>query len=182
MVRSDINKGNRWSSHPTPTIYLALMIALITGGGRGIGRAVALRLAKNGWGVAIASRSANELAETVDEAGGRMLSITADVASAEDVRVMVERTERELGAIDLLVNNAGVPGPTVPFWETDPQDWWRCQEVNVLGPMLCCRQVVPAWLPHSVRGFLSGTVRKKMGLTVTSTKGEDGERTYSVEA
>jgi 3-oxoacyl-[acyl-carrier protein] reductase len=45
-----------------------------------------------------------------------------------------------------LVNNAGVPGPTVPFWETDPQDWWRCQEVNVLGPMLCCRQVVPAMI------------------------------------
>lgn len=122
------------------------MIALITGGGRGIGRAVALRLAKNGWGVAIASRSANELAETADVAGTPMLAITADVSSPEDVRAMVQRTESELGAIDLLVNNAGIAGPMAPFWETDPEDWWRCQKVNVLGPMLCCRHVVPGMM------------------------------------
>jgi NAD(P)-dependent dehydrogenase (short-subunit alcohol dehydrogenase family) len=125
------------------------MIALITGGGRGIGRAVALRLAKSGGSVAIAARSADELAETAaiaEAAGGRMLAVTADVACAEDVRTMVERTERELGPIDLLVNNAGAAGPMTPFWETDPEDWWRCQEVNVLGPMLCCRYVVPGMI------------------------------------
>jgi 3-oxoacyl-[acyl-carrier protein] reductase len=123
------------------------MVALITGGGRGIGRAVALRLAKNGWGVAIASRSANELAATAEEAGGRrMLSITADVTSPEDVRTMIQQVEKELGMIDLLVNNAGIAGPMAPFWETDPKDWWRCQEVNLLGPMLCCRQVVPGMM------------------------------------
>jgi len=138
------------------------MIALITGGGRGIGRAVALRLANNQWDVAIASRSANELAETAGiakAASGRMLSITADVASAEDVRSMVQRTEKELGPIDLLVNNAGVAGPLAPFWETDPRDWWRCQEVNVLGPMLCCREVVP------------GMMRRRSGRIVNLTSG-----------
>jgi 3-oxoacyl-[acyl-carrier protein] reductase len=122
------------------------MVALITGGGRGIGRAVALRLAKRGWDVAIAARSAEEVAATAKEAGGRTLAITADVASPEQVRSMVRRTETELGPIELLVNNAGVVGPMLPFWETDPAEWWRCQEVNVRGPMLCCREAVPAMM------------------------------------
>lgn len=59
---------------------------------------------------------------------------------------MVERAETELGPIDLLVNNAGVAGPLSPFWETDPADWWRCQEINVRGPMLCSRAVVPGMM------------------------------------
>jgi 3-oxoacyl-[acyl-carrier protein] reductase len=122
------------------------MVALITGGGRGIGRAVALRLATRGWDVAIAARSAEELAATAKEAGGRTLGIATDVAAPEQVRAMVQRTERELGPIDLLVNNAGIAGPMQPFWETDPEEWWRCQEVNVRGPMLCCREVVPGMI------------------------------------
>ena len=122
------------------------MTALITGGGRGIGRAIAVRLAQKGWNVAIAARSANELAETVQVAGVRMLAITADVASGEQVQAMVQRAEQELGSIDLLVNNAGIAGPLAAFWETDPREWWRCQEVNVLGPMLCSRAVVPAMI------------------------------------
>jgi len=122
------------------------MVALITGGGRGIGRAVALRLAKNGWDVAIAARSADELAATAKDAGGLTLAVAADVASPEQVRAMVQRTESELGPIDLLVNNAAVAGPMTPFWETDPADWWRCQEVNVRGPMLCCHEVVPGMM------------------------------------
>jgi NAD(P)-dependent dehydrogenase (short-subunit alcohol dehydrogenase family) len=85
------------------------MVALMTGGGRGIGRAVALRLAKNGWDVAIAARSPEELAATAAEAGGRMLAITADVASPEQVRAMVQRTESELGPIDLLGTTRASP-------------------------------------------------------------------------
>ena len=122
------------------------MVALITGGGRGIGQSVALRLAKNGWDVAIAARSAGELAETAAQAARPMTAITADVSSAAEVRAMVQRTEAELGPIDLLVNNAGVTGPMTPFWETDPKDWWRCQEVNLLGPVLCCREAVPGMI------------------------------------
>jgi 3-oxoacyl-[acyl-carrier protein] reductase len=138
------------------------MVALITGGGRGIGRAVALQLAKNGWDVAIAARSAQEVAATAKEAGGRTLAITADVASPEQVRSMVRRTESELGPIELLVNNAGVAGPMLPFWETDPADWWRCQEVNVRGPMLCCREVVP------------GMMERRRGRIVTLSSGAGG--------
>jgi NAD(P)-dependent dehydrogenase (short-subunit alcohol dehydrogenase family) len=135
------------------------MVALITGGGRGIGQAVALRLASHGWDVAIASRSADELADTAAQAGRKMLAITADVSNATDVRAMVRRTESELGPIDLLVNNAGVTGPMTPFWETDPQDWWRCQEVNLLGPVLCCRAAVP------------GMIERKRGRIINLTSG-----------
>jgi 3-oxoacyl-[acyl-carrier protein] reductase len=135
------------------------MVALITGGGRGIGQAVALRLARNGWDVAIASRSAGELADTAAQAGRKMLAITTDVSVADDVRAMVRRTESELGPIDLLVNNAGITGPMTPFWETDPQDWWRCQEVNLLGPVLCCRAAVP------------GMIERKRGRIVNLSSG-----------
>jgi 3-oxoacyl-[acyl-carrier protein] reductase len=129
------------------------MVALITGGGRGIGQAAALRLAKNGWDVAIAARSANELADTATQAARKMLAIPGDVSKAEDVRTMVERTESELGPIDLLVNNAGVTGPMTPFWETDPKDWWRCQEVNVLSQVLTCHAVVPGMMERK-RGWI----------------------------
>jgi NAD(P)-dependent dehydrogenase (short-subunit alcohol dehydrogenase family) len=59
---------------------------------------------------------------------------------------MVQQVEQELGPIDLLINNAGMGGPVGPFWENDPDDWWRCQEVNLRGPMLCCHQILPRML------------------------------------
>ena len=121
-------------------------VALVTGGGRGIGRAIALRLAAERWDVAIAARSADQLAETARLAGGRTLAIPADIADPAAVNGIVRQTETQLGPIDLLVNNAGVAGPLEPFSETDPAVWWRCQEVNLRGPMLCCRAVLPGMI------------------------------------
>ncbi|MBZ5611174.1 MAG: SDR family oxidoreductase [Acidobacteriia bacterium] len=122
------------------------MIALVTGGGRGIGRAIALALAKNGWAVAIAARSAQELDETVKLSEGRMLAVPADVADPASVKALVSRVQQELGPVTLLVNNAGAGGPLSPFCENDPEEWWRCQEVNLRGPMLLCREIVPGML------------------------------------
>ena len=119
------------------------MVALVTGGGRGIGRGIALRLAAEGWDVAVTARSADQLAETVRLAGGRTLAVAADVADPAAVAAMVGEVESRLGPIDLLVNNAGVGGPFGRFWEIDAEEWWRCQEVNVRGPMLCCRAALP---------------------------------------
>jgi NAD(P)-dependent dehydrogenase (short-subunit alcohol dehydrogenase family) len=128
------------------------MIALITGGGRGIGRGIALRLAKEGWDVAISARSADQLAETASLAEGRVLALAGDVADPAAVRALVQEVEAKLGVIDLLVNNAGTGGPLARFWETDPEAWWRCQEVNLRGPMLCCRAVLPGMIGrHSGR-------------------------------
>jgi NAD(P)-dependent dehydrogenase (short-subunit alcohol dehydrogenase family) len=119
------------------------MVALVTGGGRGIGRAIALESAANGWKVAIAARSEDELDKTKKLAKRRTLAVAADVADPAAVKSLVARVEKELGPITLLVNNAGMGTPLGPFWENDAAEWWRCQEVNVRGPMLLCREIVP---------------------------------------
>ena len=100
--------------------------ALVTGGGRGIGRAIALRLARDGMRVAITARSVDQLAETAAASGGAMISVPADMAEPKSIRAMIAEVERSLGFIDLLVNNAGWGGPFEPVWESDPDQWWRC--------------------------------------------------------
>src|SRR5205807_8356366 len=88
-------------------LYWAGMVALVTGGGRGIGRGIALRLAKEGWAVAVTARSADQLQETVHQSDGRVIAVPADVADHESVKKMVLRVEGTLGRVTLLVNNAG---------------------------------------------------------------------------
>jgi len=115
-------------------------VALVTGGGRGIGANVARELARAGMRVAVSARTRAQVDEVASEIGG--LAIEADVSKREDVERMVETVERELGPIDLLVNNAGVgPARTLP-WEEDPADWWHVFEINVLGAYLCSRAVL----------------------------------------
>jgi NAD(P)-dependent dehydrogenase (short-subunit alcohol dehydrogenase family) len=130
-------------------INLTGQVALVTGGGRGIGRAIAVSLARAGVAVAVLARSADQLAETVEAfaaAGGRALACPADVTGRVAVESAVAEVEAKLGPIDLLVNNAGVGGPIGPLAESDPDAWWRCVEVNLRGPLLCCRAVLPGML------------------------------------
>jgi NAD(P)-dependent dehydrogenase (short-subunit alcohol dehydrogenase family) len=87
------------------------MVALVTGGGRGIGRGIALGLAKAGWAVAVTARSTGELAETAKLSERRMVAVAADMADPAAVTGMIRRVEQELGPIELLVNNAGMGGP-----------------------------------------------------------------------
>jgi 3-oxoacyl-[acyl-carrier protein] reductase len=122
------------------------MVALVTGGGRGIGRGIALGLAKQGWEVAVTARSADQLSETVKLAEGRVIAVPADVSDRASVKALVRAVEFMLGPVSLLVNNAATGGPFGPFWESNPEDWWRCQEVNLRGPMLCCRELLPGMI------------------------------------
>ena len=115
-------------------------VALVTGGGRGVGRRIAVELAAAGARVAVAARTSEQVAEAGRQIGG--LALTADVSDRQSVDAMVERTERELGPIDLLVNNAGVGNTPEPIWEHDPVEWWRVFEINVLGAYLCSRAVL----------------------------------------
>jgi 3-oxoacyl-[acyl-carrier protein] reductase len=119
-------------------------VVLITGGGRGIGRTVAVELARAGMKVAVAARSTPEIQETAVQVRG--LAIQCDVSDRDSVEGMVERTEKELGPIDLLVSNAGISVEEGDAWTLDPDEWWRVFEVNVLGVYLCCRAVVPRML------------------------------------
>lgn len=96
--------------------------------------------------VALVDRRENELKEALQElekSGGKGTAIGADISDAAQVREWIKSVEQKLGPIDLLVNNAGVAGPSGPTWEADPQDWWHCQEVNLRGSFLCCHAVLP---------------------------------------
>ena len=114
--------------------------ALVTGGGRGIGAGIAGELADDGWSVVVAARSRDEIDAVADEIGGRAIEL--DVSDRE----AVERAVAEAGDVELLVANAGVPGPDGATWEIDPADWWHVHEINVLGVHLCCRTVIPGML------------------------------------
>jgi 3-oxoacyl-[acyl-carrier protein] reductase len=119
-------------------------VGLVTGGGRGIGRNVALELAGAGMKVAVSARSKDEIEDVAAEIGG--IAIQCDVADRAQVERMVAETEEELGPIDLLVANAGMAPDEDKAWEMEPADWWRTFEVNVLGVYLCCRAVIRGML------------------------------------
>jgi NAD(P)-dependent dehydrogenase (short-subunit alcohol dehydrogenase family) len=130
-------------------IDLTGQVALITGGGRGIGRAIALGLASAGASVAVVARSEDQIAdvaEAINRAGGRAAAFPADVSDPEGVGQLVRAVQQTFGPVDLLVNSAGLAGPIGPTWEADPADWWRCLEVNLRGPMLCSRAVLPGMI------------------------------------
>ena len=117
-------------------------VALVTGGARGIGRAIALALAKDGRAVAVGDLLAEEAAETAEAIGPQALAVPLDVTDSESVAAAVERTERELGAIDVLVNNAGWDEAR-PFLETDEAFWDRVIEINFKGGLRMTRAVLP---------------------------------------
>jgi len=124
-------------------------VGIVTGGGRGIGRAIAEALARDGAAVCVAARSAGEVADTaktIAAAGGRVLGLPTDVRDKTAVHRLVAETERQFGPVTLLVNNAGTPGPAGNDWEVDAEQWWECQEVIVRGGFLCSRAVVPGML------------------------------------
>lgn len=137
-------------------------VAIVTGGGRGLGRAIAQALAQAGAAVTIAARSTDELAETarlIGSSGGRSHAVETDVTVPADVARMVAETEEYLGPVTLLVNNAGVPGPGGVVWETPADEWWRCLDINLRGPLLCSQAV------------LSGMVARRKGRIVNMASG-----------
>jgi NAD(P)-dependent dehydrogenase (short-subunit alcohol dehydrogenase family) len=120
--------------------------ALITGGGRGIGRLLAQSLAAEGTAVGLIARSADELDETaalVEADGGDAAYEVADVTDEWSLGPAIERLRGRLGPIELLLNNAGIIGPVGPSWEVDTDDWWRAMDVNVRGTLLTTHLVLP---------------------------------------
>ena len=114
--------------------------ALVTGGGRGIGGSIARELAAAGMTVHVAGRTREQVEAVAAEVGGT--AFVGDVSSADDVG----RWFDEIDELDLLVNNAGIAGPSSAFLEEEPEAWWRVFEVNVRGVFLCCHAAVPGML------------------------------------
>ncbi|SDX59973.1 short chain dehydrogenase [Modestobacter sp. DSM 44400] len=124
-------------------------IALVTGGGRGIGRATALALAEAGATVAVLARSVDEVERTVDElraAGHRAAGASGDVADAAALADALHRLTGQLGNIEVLVNNAGVSWPVGPTATIDPEQFAQAVAVNLVGPLRCIRHVLPGML------------------------------------
>jgi NAD(P)-dependent dehydrogenase (short-subunit alcohol dehydrogenase family) len=121
-------------------------VALVTGGGRGIGQVLALALASAGAAVGLIARSTEQLAESVqliEAAGGIATAASADLSDPDAATTAVAKLRHELGPVDLLVNNAGICGPIGRACDVPEEDWWRTVEVNLRSVVLCSRMVLP---------------------------------------
>jgi NAD(P)-dependent dehydrogenase (short-subunit alcohol dehydrogenase family) len=128
-----------------PQDDLTGQVALVTGGGRGVGAGIARELADAGARVAVAARTREQVEQVAQEIDG--LALEVDVTDRAAVERMVAETERQLGPLELLVANAGIGGgEDEGAWNVDVEWWWRILEVNVLGTYLCCRAVIPAMI------------------------------------
>jgi len=124
-------------------------VAIVTGGGKGIGRAISLLFAREGADISLAARSTDlmeDVAHKIKTLGRRALVNTTDITKVEQVEMMVKRTYEEFGKIDILVNNAGIAGPTAYVHEITPEEWDETFNVNLKGAFLCCRAVVPVMM------------------------------------
>jgi NAD(P)-dependent dehydrogenase (short-subunit alcohol dehydrogenase family) len=121
-------------------------VALVTGGGRGIGRETCILLAKHGAKVAVFSNNESESKETAsyisEVVGGEAIALNGDVRLEEDINQAVQTTEQSFGSIDILINNAGVM-LLKPFHEMTVEEWDFVQDINIRGVYLCSRAVVP---------------------------------------
>ncbi len=141
-------------------VQQAAPVAVVTGGSRGIGRAVAVALAKQGWNVCFSyvanAAAAQETTASVIAAGGRALAVKADVASPEDIRRLFAAAFQEFGRIDALVNNAGIVGEPRSILDADDAHLTAVFRTNVLGSFFCVSEA--ARLMSTQRGGHGGTI------------------------
>ena len=155
-------------------------VAIVTGAGSGIGRAVALELLEAGYQVVLAGRRGDRLAETVALAGEhapRALAVPSDVTDPDSVRALFTRTRDAFGRLDVLFNNAGISGPGVPLEELAIERWRKIVDTNLTGAFLCTQQafaLMKAQDPRGGRiinnGSISAQVPRPRSAPYTATK------------
>jgi NAD(P)-dependent dehydrogenase (short-subunit alcohol dehydrogenase family) len=132
-------------------------VAVVTGSGRGFGRAIALGLAAEGASVVVTARSQDEIDETVElieKAGGKAVAATSDVTKRADIENLRTVAEATFGPVTFAIHNAGVPWPFGPTWYVDPDRWWAAQEVHVRAEMYMIHTFVPPMLENGGGHFV----------------------------
>jgi NAD(P)-dependent dehydrogenase (short-subunit alcohol dehydrogenase family) len=130
-------------------------IAVVTGAGSGIGRAVSVALNENGWSVVLAGRREHELEKTAaqaKESDGRMIVVPTDVTRPEAVRALFSKTKETFGRLDLLFNNAGTGAPPVPMEDLTFEQWTAAVAVNLTGAFLCAQEAIRIMKTQEPRG------------------------------
>jgi NAD(P)-dependent dehydrogenase (short-subunit alcohol dehydrogenase family) len=155
-------------------------IALVTGAGSGVGRAVSLALQGAGYSLTLAGRRAERLEQTAAQArpgGGKMLVVPADVSNPDSVRALFARAQEEFGRLDLLFNNAGIGAPGIPMEDLSYAQWSAVVGVNLTGAFLCAQEAIRMMKSQSPRGgriinngSLSAHVPRPNSAPYTATK------------
>jgi 3-oxoacyl-[acyl-carrier protein] reductase len=155
-------------------------VAIVTGGGRGIGRAIARRFAAEGASVVVAARSENEIRQVVAEiqnAGGKASALQADLAREADCKKIVDGAVKAFGAVHILVNNAAIYGPIEPIEKFPLRDWDEVMTVNLRAPLLLTQLVLPEMYARKSGSILNiSTVGAKaaFGLSAAYTSSKAG--------
>ncbi|MFN0019857.1 MAG: SDR family oxidoreductase [Pirellulaceae bacterium] len=136
-------------------MFVPSKIAIVTGAGSGVGRAVAVTLLKDGYSVVLAGRREAALQETAalaEDAKSRTLIVPADVSSPAAVQMLFEKTKQTFGRLDLLFNNAGINVPATPLEDLAIEDWKRVVDINLTGPFLCTQHAFRLMKSQSPQG------------------------------
>ncbi len=155
-------------------------IAIVTGAGTGIGRAVALALMREGYALVLAGRREDKLAETAalgHATGAQSLSVPTDVSDAASVKALFARTKETFGRLDVLFNNAGIGAPAMPLEELPLETWRRVVDTNLTGMFLCTQEairIMKAQTPRGGRiinnGSISAHTPRPQAVAYTTTK------------
>jgi NAD(P)-dependent dehydrogenase (short-subunit alcohol dehydrogenase family) len=155
-------------------------VAIITGGGTGIGRAAALHLQADGWNVVVAGRRKDELDKTVAMAkagGGKMLAVATDVTKQEQVKALFAATKDAFGRLDFLFNNAGMGLPAGPMEDIELKDWQRVVDLNLTACFMCAQEAIRMFKAQSPQGgrivnngSISAHAPRPMSVAYTATK------------
>jgi NAD(P)-dependent dehydrogenase (short-subunit alcohol dehydrogenase family) len=123
--------------------------AIVTGGAQGFGRAITERFVASGAKVAIWDHDLALAERTAKEIGDAVIAVNVDITDLAAVETARDATLKAFGKIDILVNNAGITGRNGTVWDTDLADWQRVMRINLEGPFICCKAVVPAMLAQN---------------------------------
>ena len=150
-------------------------VAVIPGGGSGIGRAAALAMSKAGWTVAVAGRNKSTLDETINLMSGDGLAVVCDVSDEIQVNELFEKIANKFGSIDLLFNNAGITNKAVPIDALDVSEWLQIVAINLTGSFLCARAAFRHMRSQGSgriinNGSISATTPRLFSAPYTSTK------------